>query len=299
MISFLPVSILGYVFSAGSLIIDKILLRHSLPNPLAYTFYINMLGFLAILVIPFGVKFEATQIIYAAISGIFFTFALFTLFEGLKVGEASVVGPLVGALNPLFTLVLAYIFLSQDINSNQAWGFAVVMTGALILTFNLWITKLRLNKQLFWIFTSGLLWALAYLFLRQAFLNGEILSGIVISRLSGSLFILPVITVPTFRKQIFTFHSEQFSLRKVGLLLLIGQTMGGLTGLLLSFATALANPALVNSLFGIQYLVILAVALLLSRKHPKLLDENLSRNVLMQKIVGAGILSWGVYLLSK
>lgn len=299
MISFLPVSILGYAFSAGSLVIDKILLRHSLPNPLAYTFYINMLGFLTILVIPFGVKFESAQVFYAAISGIFFTFALFTLFKGLKVGETSVVGPVVGTLNPLFTLILSSLLFNQAITGNQLTGFLVVLTGALILTLNLWISKIKLNQQLFWMIFSGFLWALAYIFLKQAFLSGDILSGIVISRLSGSFLILPIIAIPFFRKQIFFFKTEKFSLRKTGILLLVGQTMGALSGLLLAFATALANPALVNSLFGVQYLVILAVALVLAKKQPQLLDENLSKSVLVQKIIGAGILSYGVYLLSK
>lgn len=299
MISFLPVSILGYAFTAGSIIIDKILLKYSLPNPLAYTFYINILGLLALLVIPFGVKFEPNATIFAIFSGIFFVAALFTFFEGLKIGEASVVGPFVGALNPLFTLIIAYFFFSQAITNSQLLAFLVVMAGALILTTNIWMAKLGFNQQLFWMVTSGIFWALAYTFLRQAFLNGDLLSSLVFSRLAGGLFVLPILAAPALRSKIFSAKSGKFSLQKTGLLLIVGQSMGALSGLLLAFATALASPALVNSLFGVQYLIILSVSLLLAKNHPQLLDENLSKGVLAQKIVGASILSWGVYLLAQ
>src|SRR3989338_3800655 len=96
--NFLPFAIFGYALTAGSIVIDKILLRHSLTNPLAYTFYISILGLLAILIIPFGVKFDSTPVIFSLLSGIFSTIALYTLFQALKGGEASVVGPVVGAL---------------------------------------------------------------------------------------------------------------------------------------------------------------------------------------------------------
>lgn len=297
--SFLPISILGYAFTAGAIIIDKILLKHSLPSPLAYTFYISVLGLLAIFFIPFGVKTDLQTIILASVSGIFFIFALFTLFQGLKIGEASVVGPVTGALNPLFTLIIAALFFNQHLTQNQLIAFMVVMAGALILTFNLWANKLRFNEPLFWMVVSGLFWALAYIFLKEAFLRSDILSGIIINLTSRGVLVLPILLISNFRKQIFSSTTGRFSVQKTGLLLLFGQSMGALSGLLLSWGVALANPALVNSLFGVQYLVILIVALILAKNHPQLLDENLTKGILAQKILGAGILSLGVYLLSK
>jgi len=298
--NFLPFAIIGYGFTAGSIVIDKILLRHSLPNPLAYTFYISILGLLAVLVIPFGVKFDSTPAAFSILSGVFSTIALYTLFQALKGGEASVVGPVVGALNPLFTIIISSIFLSQDLTYDQLGAFSILMLGAIILTFNIWVNKLRTNQQLLWIVTSGLFWALGYTFLRQAFLTGDLLSGLAISRLGGGLFVLPVLFIPILKsKLVISKPTGKISLKKTGLLLLFGQTMGALSGLLLSFATSLANPALVNSLFGVQYLVILIVALVLGKAHSSLLEERLTRFALIQKVIGAGVLSWGVYLLSK
>jgi len=88
--NFLPFAIIGYGFTAGSIVIDKILLRHSLPNPLAYTFYISILGLLAVLVIPFGVKFDSTPAAFSILSGVFSTIALYTLFQALKARQVDV-----------------------------------------------------------------------------------------------------------------------------------------------------------------------------------------------------------------
>src|SRR3989344_2413401 len=298
--NFLPFAIFGYALTAGSIVIDKILLRHSLPNPLAYTFYISILGLLAILIIPFGVKFDSTPVIFSLLSGIFSTIALYTLFQALKGGEASVVGPVVGALNPLFTIIISSVFLSQDLSYNQLGAFSILMFGAIILTFNIWASKLQVNQQLLWIITSGLFWALGYIFLRQAFLTGDLLSGLAISRLGSAIFVLPIFFIPILKvKLAISKPVGKISLKKTGLLLLCGQTIGALSGLLLSFATSLANPALVNSLFGVQYLVILIVALILGKAHSSLLEERLTRFALIQKIIGAAVLSYGVYLLSR
>jgi len=75
--------------------------------------------------------------------------------------------------------------------------------------------------------------------------------------------------------------------------------MGAVQGFLLTFAVSLANPALVNSLFGIQYLVILTTSLLLSKSHPNLLGERLTKAIILQKVTGSIILSIGLYLLAQ
>ena len=74
--------------------------------------------------------------------------------------------------------------------------------------------------------------------------------------------------------------------------------MGAISGLLISFGITLASASLVNSLFGVQYLVILFAAIFFAKKYPHLLEE-LSRKVVTQKVVGIVIISVGLYLLAR
>lgn len=299
-ISYIPIAILAYALNGGAIIVDKILLRTSLPNPLVYTFYISLLGILTVFLIPLGLKLNTTAVIFSIISGLFGTFAFLTFFKGLKLGEVSVVGPVVGALNPLFTLIFGIVLFNQILTSSQLTAFFLLLIGAVILTFNIWANKLKFSEQLFMMVLSGIFFAAASLFLKEAFLSSNFITGLVISRVAAALFVLLFLIPKNLRSQIFSskLATNNF-LNKTSILLLSGQTMGALFGLLWAYTISLTSPAVVNSLFGIQYLVILGAALILGKNHPKLLDETLSFGVITQKIIGAAILSFGVYLLSR
>ena len=296
MMSFLPISILAYTLNGGAILIDKILLKKSLPNPITYTFYVNALQLLVLLLIPFGFSprwGEATTL--AVFSGIVIFLALYAFFRSLKENEASTVGPLVGMFNPLFALILGGIFLGQFLTKTQYLAFFILLVGALILTFNLWFKNLQLGKKLVWMMAAGFLFGLSYVFLREAFLGSTFLNGLIISRATAGFLALALLVLPKIRTEIFSNHQAGNNITSHRTLILLGsgQVMGAASGLLITFAISLANPALVNSLFGIQYFAILVVALLLAKNHSHLLDETLTKGVITQKITGASIISFG------
>lgn len=297
--NFIFISILAYALNAGATIVDKILLVKTIPTPLVYVFYINLLGLLAIFLLPFGVILNPNAIVLAVISGVVFVAALYFYFSALKVGEASVVAPIAGSLNPLFSLILGSIFLGQLFSNQQYLAFFVIILGTGVLTFNLWFSKVSFNKQLIAMVIAGFCFAVSYLFLKESYLLSNFLTGLVFNRLGGASVVLSFLLFPSFRRQIFASNikAHHFA-NKTSIFLMFGQLMGGTSGLLLNYAISLANPALVNSLFGVQYLVILITALLLGRKKHNILEEHVSGGVLFQKILGAVILSLGVYLLA-
>lgn len=299
--NFLPISIIAYALNAGAILVDKILLKTSLPKPITYTFYVNLFQLLVIFLIPFGFSLTFSPATYLAIaSGIIGVGAFYAFFSSLRVNEASVVGPIVGAFNPLFALILGGIFLSQTLTSSQFWAFLILIAGAAILTSNLWLKKLQLSRKLFWMVAAGFLFALSYVLLREAFLQSNFLNGFIISRASAGIFVLIFLLFPQVRKQVFSANPNQgITSKSTWILLVLGQAMGAISVTLITFGISLASPALVNSLFGVQYLVILGASLALAKKHPHLLDERLSKSVILQKIAGAGVISLGLYLLAK
>ncbi len=301
MIGFLPIAILAYALNAGAIIVDKILLQKSIPNPIAYAFFISVLGLLTVLLIPFGFSLPSLNVVLMCIfSGISFTLALYAMFISLKNAEASTVGPIIGALNPLFTIIIGFLFFAQLLSSTQIIAVLILVTGATIISIDFRHHLLLLNKNLFWMIASGAFFALSYVLLREAFLQTNFLNGLILSRLGGGVFALTFLIFPTLRREIFTKKPQSSSQNKItATLLLFGQLMGASQGLLLTYAVSLASPALVNSLFGVQYLVILLFSLAIYRKYPSLLDETLTRTTILQKIIGVIILSFGLYVLSK
>ncbi len=293
--NYVLIALFGYILNAGSTIIDKFLLDRSIPNPIVYVFFINILGLLAVLLIPFGVKFDFAPVFLSSISGWAFVFAVYFYFKALRVGEASVVLPIVGSLNPFFSLLLGSIFLQQIFTQKQYLAFFIILIGTIVLTFNLWVSKVKFDTQFISMVLSGFGFAISYLALREGYNLSNFITGLTFNRLGASVLVLCFLAFPSLKKQIFQskVQTNKFA-NNTTTLLGLGQIMGGLSGLLINFAVSLANPALVNSLFGAQYLVILVAAFFF----PKLLEEKMSVKVIFQKILGAAILSTGVYLLA-
>ncbi len=300
MITFLPIAILAYALNGVSLVIDKSLIKQSIPNPLVYTFYVSFLQILVVFLIPFGFKFSWDSGFYlAVISGAVSVLALYAFFTALKLNAASIVGPIVGSLNPLFSAIIGGIFLSQLLTTNQYLAIGVLLTGALMLTFNQTFLKIELGRKFWWMVLAGLLFAISYVLLRAAFLQESFINVLIISRVAAGVITLAFLISPQLRNSIFHQKNSPANSKMVWLFLGIGQIMGAVQGLLLAYAVALASPAVVNSLFGVQYIVILIAAAVLYRNYPHLLDENLTKLVVLQKMAGVAVLSFGLYLLTQ
>ncbi len=300
--NFLPIAILAYLFNGGSNLIQKFQLQNNELSPINYTFYVSAMQMLVIFLLPFGFSFQPTSAIAPAIlSGIIFVFATYALFKALKLGEVSIVTPVIGALNPFFGFLIGAVFLNDVLTPNQLSAFFILLLGAVVLTANLWIKKISVNQALVWMIISGFLYGLSYVFLRSAFLQGNFITGLIVSRMAGGLFVISCLVFGPIRARVFdaTTKNDIKTFNKTTILFLSGQAMAAIAHFLLFYGSSLANPALVNSLFGVQYLFILVVAIVLAKKHPQLLGEDLHPLALIEKIIGAGILSYGVYLLTK
>ncbi|MDO8618897.1 MAG: EamA family transporter [Candidatus Daviesbacteria bacterium] len=296
---FIPIAILGNVLNAGATVVDKILLNKQLPNILSYIFYINILGLLAIFLIPFGFTFNISALTVAFTSGLVFVVALFAFFQALKKGEASVVAPIVGVLTPGFTFLIGTFF-GQSLTNSQMLAFIVLLLGSVILTLSSWMSKIKLNTQIGFMILAGALFAVHYLLAKESYTQSNFITGLVGGRVGSGILVASFLLFAKGRSEIFASKIRQNNFaNKTSVLLIFGQTMGGLFGLLNNYAISLASPALVNSLFGVQYVVIVIVALVLYKNHPDLLGEKLSVWIILQKIVGVVVMSFGLYLLTQ
>lgn len=294
--SFLPISIISYLLGGVSTIVDKTIINNEVKSPLVYTFILGALNFVVIFFMLVGARFTSGDaLLFSVLSGVFSALALVAFFQALREFDLLVTSPLVGVLNPLFSLLIGAIFLNQYLTPVQLQAFILLTIGSVVITFNLWWKKHALNTHLLWIIASGFLFALSYVFLKSAFDEGKFLDVLMTSRLAMGFFVLIFIAFKDVRKQIFASKiTKNHFANKTSYLILLGQSTGTISGLMLVYAISLANPALVNSMFGVQFVVLLVAALFLSKDHPILLHENLTRKVLAQKILGIIIFTIGL-----
>lgn len=296
----LPFTITAYFFNALAVLVNKFLLQRTIPDPLIYIFYISAVSLILILALPFT-KIPTLEVFnLASASTLLWTAGAYFMFKALKLGQVSRVIPIIGTLIPLILLGVASE--TSAISINQAWAVLVLIVGMIFLT----MTDLqgRLGKQeIILEILSALSFAFSYVVLRQAYLSAswriDFFSVLVWSRLiliPAGIFIL---AIPTLRRKIITPTGLKMNFfSKEGLIFAGGQISGAISEFLLLFSISLANPALVNSLQGTQYVFLFIFAIILSQKYPAIFKEKYTFLIVISKLTGISLIGIGLYLLA-
>ncbi len=284
------------------------MLNKTIHNPLIYIFYISLISLLAILAIPFTKIPDLETFILASSSTLIWTLGAYFMYKALKIGQVSRVIPIIGTLIPVILLIFASG--TNAVTMNQMQAIIILIIGMIVLTVSDYRARLpslrlgvsgqgKLNrKEILFEILSAVFFAVSYVVLRQAYLHLDFFSVLVWSR----LILLPVgiilLAIPGLRRQIITSSGPKINFfSKTGLIFLGGQTSGAISEFLLLFSISLANPALVNSLQGTQYVFLLIFALILSIKYPTIFEEKYTFLILFSKICGIGLIGLGLYLL--
>ena len=294
--SHLPFTLLAYLFNALSVLTNKFLLNKTIPDPLIYIFYISLVSLLAVLALPFTKIPSLEVFILASTSTLLWTLGAYFMFKALKLGQVSRVIPIISTLIPLILLVFSSG--TNAISATQTWAVWVLIAGMVFLTLSDWKGNFSKREIIFEVL-SATSFALSYIILRHAYLYLDFFSVLVWSR----LILLPLgaimLLIPTIRRKIITSSGPGINFfSKSGMLFLAGQISGAASEFLLLFSISLANPALVNSLQGTQYIFLLIFALILSKKYPEIFEEKYTFLNLIPKIAGIVLIGIGLYLLA-
>lgn len=295
--SHLPFTVAAYLFNALSVLANKFLLSKTIPDPLVYIFYISLLSILAIFALPFTQIPTIPIFILASASTLLWTLGAYCMFKALKMGNVSRVIPIIGTLIPL--LLLLFASETNAITTLQSWAVLILVLGMIFLSLRDLLQGALNKREIIFELTSAGCFALSYILLREAYLNLDFFSVLVWSRIILLPFCLLLVAIPTIRRKIITSNGTKINFfSKVGLVFLGGQISGALSEFLLLFSISLANPALVNSLQGTQYVFLLVFALILSKKYPAIFKEKYTLLTLVPKFVGIIFIALGLYLLS-
>lgn len=300
--------ILGHALNAGAFLVDKYLLAKKLPNPVAYSFVIGVLGLLAFLLAPFGLRILSQfEFILSLLSGAIFVLALFFFFGALKCADTSKVVTFVGALQPIMIYVLAFWWLGERLSANQIMAFVLLMIGGVLVTlehtsykgFGHFFARQK-NRESYWIMwaiVAALLFAISFVFVKDVFNESNFISGLVWSRLGGAFMALLYLLIPRARRRIFSGLKTTQDKKQAGSLVLISQGAGALGFILISYAISLASVTLVQAMQGIQYALLFLMVWFMTWRFPHILKEKFSREILIIKICAILFIGMGLVIL--
>lgn len=295
----IPFTLFAYLLNAVSVTVDKFMLSRSIPNPLVYIFYFSAFSALALILLPFTHIPTLDVFFLASLSSILWTTGAYFMFRALQIGQVSRVIPIIGTMIPV--LLLSQSVITGNITSKEILAVLILILGLIALTVFDWKGSIKKSEVVYEI-VAALLFAISYIILREAYLRDEFLTVLVWSR----FIILPVsiiiLLIPSLKKVVFENKNKQPAfklLSKPGLLFVAGQAAGGSSELLLTFSISLANPALVNSMQGSQYVFLFIFSLILGNRYPQIFTDRFTFKTIIPKILGVILIAVGLFLLAK
>ena len=299
--NWLLIAISSYLILAIVSLVDKYLLTNSILKPNIYTFYVGTLGILSLLFIPFvGFYMPGiSQAILSLLTGAIYIYAIFWFLKSLYLFEVSRVVPAIGGMLPLFSFGLIYIFsFGKEILSYlEIIAFALLISGSILITLER--KKLITLKSLRYSLLTSFLLSLSFVLSKYVYLNQPFWNAFIWMRIGGFLMALGFfIFIPKIKKEIF--KKEEHLPKKTAAIFLLNQTAGASANILQNWAIFLAPLVyvpIINSLAGVQYLFLFILTVLISSKFPKILKEEISKEIIFQKVISILLIGAGLILL--
>jgi drug/metabolite transporter (DMT)-like permease len=299
--SWLSIILLAYFFLGLSYFGDKLVLAGK-PKAKLYVFYVGCLNIFLVLLIPF-VKLglpNAGAFPWILLEPAAFLGGLYTMFLSLQKMEVSREITIMGAVQPIFVLILSsFIWGGTVMSPINIVAFVLMLLGGVIISVQ-WKTKKRVSfKYVLLVILSAFLFSLDYIFSKLFFFHEPFLPGFIWIRLLSCLYVVIFFLLDKkLRAQVFaktTTHEK-----KNNLVFLVSQGSGAASNVLQSFAISLAPVsylAIMNALSGVQYVFLFAITVFFSYFFPKILKEDISKEAIAQKVVAIVLIGAGLALL--
>ncbi len=227
--------------------------------------------------------------------GITIAWVILYLFA-LEIEEVSSVVPWFLTV-PIFGYIFGYFFLGETLSKNQMLGAIIVFLGLLILVtdFTGKKNKLKMKAGLYMICACMML-ATSGIIFKYVTTSGNFWISSFWEYIGlGAIGIMIFAFVPKYRKEFIQMNKSGgmsiFTLNTVSEIMTI------LGNLLTNYAILLAPVTMVYLVGSFQPAIVLFFTILATKFFPKLAKENLSRQVLVPKIISVVIILAGTFVL--
>lgn len=295
--NWLSIVILAYFLFALAYILDKFILSKISLEPIAYAFYVGILGIFVFVLAPFD--FYLIPLKYALISfftGALFTFGLFFLYKSFQKSEISRIVPVIGGAIPVFTLIFAYFFLFERLSQNQMIAFVLLVIGGIIISKGKGKGEKTSFSALVFAFLAALLWSSSFVLSKFLYSNFSFINAFIWIRVGGVLGALFLLVFRKNRRIIFR-TNKKMKFKEINLVV-FNKLLGAIAFILLNYGIFLGSVSLANALQGIQYLFLLIMAIFLSRKFPWIIKEKIKARIIIQKLIAIIFIAIGLAILA-
>jgi drug/metabolite transporter (DMT)-like permease len=293
------ITIFANFLFAVAFIIDKHFVSNTKLKPVSYTFYSGIFQVLFLLLIPvIGFTLPETRLLIIGVfDGALFILALMIFYKALRASEASRVIPVVGAAVPIFTILLAYVVLGEFLTIQQFAAFVFFITGGLLISSKFDQGEFSVINGFLLAIVAGFFFALYYTLIKFIYLYVSFFDGFILLQIGGFLGALMLLASKKNREIIFS--APSMVKKKTASLFVPNKVLAALAAVMVFYAISIegSNVAIISSLQSVQYVFVLLLAIILSKRLPSLYREQISSGVIVQKVVAIFIIGIGLALL--
>jgi len=300
--NWIVIATIAYFLFAIAAVVDKLIVGDRL-KPTTYAFFVGLLsGVVSSLLIPLGFDWIGYKLLYInLISGICFVIALVFLYTSLQKKESSRIVPIIGGMQPIIIFVLAYFLLAEALSSWALVSFVLIVAGSFILGMSQGKEKIG-RPAIYYVILTALFFAVSLTLEKYVYDNHDSFFSVLIWNRYGNLLAAVILfSIPKVRKNILkTLRSKLKVSGKLGTskIFILGQTAGSFGAILQRYAIMLGSVTLVSALQGTHYVFLLILTTILTVKFPKILKENITKQILAKKIFAIVLISLGVFALT-
>jgi drug/metabolite transporter (DMT)-like permease len=278
-----------------SLVWDKVLLkRPQTRNLVSYVFWMGAISVFGLILIPFGFRMPTGWIAgLAFVTGVLQLVAVYFYYAALKAGEASQTLAVMGGFSPVATALLGIPLLRSQLGGYHLIAFALLTAGGFVMFFT---EQVPLRKMLFRVLMASIAFGWVNVLEKMVYEHTNFVSGYVFFTFGTFIGAMAMLSLPNWRVQIF--EDSERAEPSSRFWYLTNRFIAGVGSFLIYYAISLTNPALVDAITAVRYVIIFIGAYALTKLKPALLAEDFSGRVLLGKtgatlMVVAGLIILG------
>lgn len=288
---------LAYFVWATNNLIAKVLISKHIPGQTIYIIALGTFSFLPLLLVPLrGLVIPPLPLLgLALVTGILYVVVLAPYYQALQLEEASRVIPL-WRFTPLFVLLFSGNLIGESLNFPQFLAFFGLGIGGFLVSLKKLDRQLLLSPAFYLMLFSSLIAGLYNTLTKLIYLNLPYLDAFTWIRLGTAIGAFCILLLPQKRLEVVNILRNTNSTFQGWLAFHEGLNFTGL--IFHNIAVTLAPISLVSASSGIQPIFVLGLSVLLTFIRPDLIQEDLRKTVILQKVGAIGLIVIGTIILS-
>ncbi len=276
-----------------SMIINKIVMEKYFSKPIIPALFSILIGvgfFFGIWLFKGLVLLPLRILVLALIIGIIGVGQIWCFFKAIRLDEVSRVAPLL-AIGPMFTLVVAMIFLGEVFTLARYIGLFLLIIGTVLISIRNF--KLRFGRAFKFIMMNLILSAFSAVIYKYVLGYTNFWNAFAYARFGAFIAAVPLFLI--YRKALVA--ALKTKNKKPLVIWAASEGAAFVGGLLWTVSAAIGFVTLVQALGNLQVVFVLIFASVLSMFFPKLLKEELTKGIFVQKLVAVILIFVGVVLI--